>query len=188
MLREIEGGGATDSVLQNTPVLATQDSESKEGGEATESVATGGGGGDGEEGGGSTVMTQAQKKAAKKEREKKKKEAARQAKLAQQSKQERTADNSGDSGATAEEKTMATADKDTMDDEQVRNNEYCIARNIGRNYLAQNWYCYCTVFFGRSEFGLSSSELPCVCENEILPNFHLVDKLIDTFSGYSMAE
>ena len=136
MLREIEGGGATDSVLQNTPVLATQDSGSKEGGEATESAATGGGGGgDGEEGGGSTVMTQAQKKAAKKEREKNKKEAARQAKLAQQSKQERTANTSEDSGATAEEKTMATADKDTMDDEQVRNNEYCIARNIGRNYL-----------------------------------------------------
>ena len=137
MLREIEGGGATDSVLQNAPVLATQDSGSKEDGEATESAATGGGGGDGdgEEGGGSTVMTQAQKKAAKKEREKKKKEAARQAKLAQQSKQERTADTSGDSGATVEEKTMVTADKDTMHDEQVRNNEYCIARNIGRNYL-----------------------------------------------------
>ena len=149
MLREIEGGGATDSVLQDTPVLTTQDSGSKEGGEATESAATGGGNGDGEEGGGSTVMTQAQKKAAKKEREKKKKEAARQAKLAQQSKQERTANISEDSGATAEEKTMATTDKDTMDDEQVRNNDYCIARNIGRNYLGPklDLLLYC-IFLG----------------------------------------
>ena len=129
MLREIEGDGASSSATQNTPVLATQDSVSKEKGEATEAAATGGGEGEGEEeGGGSTIMTPAQKKAAKKEREKKKKEAARQARLAQQSNQERTTNTNKDSGTNAEEKAMATGNKDIGEDktdnkEQVRNDE-----------------------------------------------------------------
>ena len=129
MLREIEGDGASNSATQSTPVLATQDSVSKERGEATEATATGGREGEGEEEGGeSTIMTPAQKKAAKKEREKKKKEAARQARLAQQSKQERTTSINEDSGTNTEEKAMATGDKDIGEDktdnkEQVRNDE-----------------------------------------------------------------
>lgn len=140
MLREIEGVGTSQNVQPNEKgatqkqISVTTDQSTESEGMAMLSGASGEGGGATEGGGGATVnvdgaaddveeggatiMTAAQKKAAKKEREKKKKEAARQARLAQQNKQERAtnAKEDGENHSAMSEDGSKSQDKH---DEQV---------------------------------------------------------------------
>lgn len=122
MLRDIEGEEPVNGTTKSPPsVLAEQVSAGNES-EQTSEVAVGGvGQGEGEEEAGSTVMTAAQKKAAKKEREKKKKEAARQARMAQQNKQEKIARVNEDSTNSSANVNEDTGGDKVDSTQQVRN-------------------------------------------------------------------